>query len=184
MKSFQRNDMNFDLADSLWHADRETGILYWKVQSQRRKMGDIAGHIQKHGYVRVHYDIVGFYVHRINWMLWNKEWPSAQIEHKNRHKHDNRQSNLRCSSQRENTLNLTLRKDNTSGITGVSWHEKGKTWQVCIMSTNSKRFVYYATNRDIAIRLRRILEIRHGYYKMNDTSPAVLYVKNRNTEVT
>ena len=42
--------------------------------------------------------------------------------------HDNRKNNLRKCNQSENNYNQKLRKDNVSGIKGVSWNEKEKSW--------------------------------------------------------
>jgi|SRR3990167_679890 len=48
--------------------------------------------------------------------------PGQMIDHKNRNKLDCRKINLRTCSKSQNAVNSFLRKDNTSGFRGVSYH--------------------------------------------------------------
>lgn len=45
------------------------------------------------------------YAHRVIWALLNGEWPDGEVDHINRDKSDNRPSNLRVVTHRENRLN-------------------------------------------------------------------------------
>ena len=47
-------------------------------------------------------------------------------------RHDNRKSNLRICTTQENCMNSPLYKNNTSGVTGVTWHKRDKVWQARI----------------------------------------------------
>ena len=53
-------------------------------------------------------------------------------DHINRNTFDNRKSNLRKASVEENARNHTIRKDNTSGVTGVYWRKDKGKWQAGI----------------------------------------------------
>lgn len=86
--------------------NRETGEFRWKIRaSSRKRPGDLAGYYTAQGYLRI--NLLGRSVpaHRIAWLLCFGEWPSAEVDHINRDKTDNRLANLRAVSTLENALN-------------------------------------------------------------------------------
>jgi hypothetical protein len=58
--------------------------------------------------------------------------PGMDRDHINRDKLDNRRENLRLVSRSINIMNAGPRRDNTSGIRGVSWNESRKRWRAAI----------------------------------------------------
>lgn len=60
------------------------------------------------------------------------------IDHINRVKTDNRKKNLRTCTIRENIINSSIRKNNSSGVVGVSWDKKRNKWsaQICVHRKN------------------------------------------------
>ena len=98
--------------------------------------------------------------HRIIWTMHFGEIPEGiQIDHKDTIKLNNQIGNLRLASFSNNAHNANTRKDNTSGIKGVSWNKTAKLWEarLCV---NSKRvhLGYYkiAEDAEIAIRAARL----------------------------
>lgn len=61
------------------------------------------------------------------------------VDHINRDPTDNRISNLRICSIRENSYNRSIGKNNTSGYKGVFKHRYG--WRVLIVKNNKQRYV-------------------------------------------
>lgn len=53
-------------------------------------------------------------------------------DHIDRNPMNNRRSNLRRATQAENSCNAGVYKNNTSGVTGVSWSKKTQKWRVYI----------------------------------------------------
>jgi hypothetical protein len=54
------------------------------------------------------------------------------VDHANHNLLDNRKSNLRVCTIRENMRNQKLRSDNTSGFKGLCWDKERNLWQVFI----------------------------------------------------
>lgn len=63
-------------------------------------------------------------------------WP--QTDHRNGDGLDNRRVNLRPATGTQNNANSRPRKDNTSGLRGVRWHEQKRRWHAYIR-VNGKR---------------------------------------------
>ena len=60
------------------------------------------------------------------------------IDHINHNLKDNRKCNLRIVTRSQNQMNAKLRVNNTSGITGVSWHKGINKW-IAYININKKR---------------------------------------------
>lgn len=75
------------------------------------------------------------YLHRLIVGATNKQ----VVDHKNRNKLDNRRSNLRVCTQKENMQNAGNLKNNTSGYKGVSWSKNAKKWEAFIHIDNKKK---------------------------------------------
>jgi len=113
----------------LLHYDPVTGIFTWLIsQSNRVKVGDIAGGISKRGYfvIRIH-NIIN-YSHRLAWFYVYGINPIDEIDHINMIKIDNRIANLRQANSSENKINKGLQSNNTSGYKGVCWCKQHRKW--------------------------------------------------------
>lgn len=57
-----------------------------------------------------------------------------ETDHRDGNKLNNQKNNLRFATRSQNMMNIGLRKDNVSGIKGVSWNKRDKKWQpqICI----------------------------------------------------
>lgn len=117
----------------LLHYDPETGVFTWLISVSNVKTGAIARDYS-HGYLRVSIKGKRYYGHRLAWLYMTGEWPKHQIDHINHVRCDNRFKNLRCATNSENHKNTPRRKDNKTGITGVSWEKAHKRWVVQITS--------------------------------------------------
>lgn len=84
------------------------------------------------------------------------------VDHINHNRLDNRKDNLRICTRSQNIMNIGIRSNNTSGITGVSWSKTYHKWFIQIM-INGKRKSAYRESFDEAVALRNEWEER--YYK-------------------
>ena len=77
---------------------------------------------------------------------------------------DNRKENLRLATRKGQGANVGLRVVNTSGVTGVSWHEQAGKWHARInINGKIKHLGYYDDDDDFneAVEARRKAEIEH-----------------------
>lgn len=92
------------------------------------------------------------FAHRIIWEMFNGAIPEGkEIDHINGVKSDNRIENLRLCDRHINCKNAAKRRDNSSGVTGVSKTYNGK-WVVQIQYNGdriAKRFEQKRRRRKI-----------------------------------
>jgi hypothetical protein len=123
--------------------DPETGNFIWKTAtSSRNPVGSIAGTVTSAGYREVCIDWKRYLIHRLAWFWTHGVWPH-EIDHINRDRLDNRIANLREAERSQNNLNTKTRRDNSSGVRGVTWHAQNKKW----------RAVYHKNGKQISLGL-------------------------------
>jgi hypothetical protein len=112
-----------------------TGILTWKDTFNK------AGRIDNCGYIKIVVKNRVYTAHALIWALHYGELPDTNIkviDHINRVRHDNRIENLRLVSRRDNSLNMTLSKNNVSGCKGVTYDKSRGLWKSIISSIEKK----------------------------------------------
>jgi len=116
----------------LFSYDPETGLLSWAKQGRGRVVGKPLTCRTVEGYVIVRVHGRAYMAHRLIWAHVHGVSPTLQIDHINQCKHDNRSSNLREVSDKQNHENISHNRNNTSGRRGVSWNTGSEKWQVHI----------------------------------------------------
>jgi hypothetical protein len=155
--------MNIQKLQEFIHYDPVTGVLIWKkVLSNRTKAGALCGaNIDSKGYGRVCFDGKQYRTHRVAWALFYGQVPVQQIDHINGNQLDNRIANLRLASNAENSRNCKLSKNNTSGVTGVSYHAKAKKWFAQIMLNRKNNNLGLFNTKEEAIAARKKAETQY-----------------------
>lgn len=110
-----------------------------------------------------------FEAHRVIWPIHYGEWPSDQIDHINGVRNDNRISNLRVVTAKENRRNASMRSDNTSGVCGVYWHKAGGKWHARIMVDGRSKHLGLFTTFDAAAAARAEASRRYGFTDRHGT---------------
>lgn len=82
------------------------------------------------------------YAHRVLWTTFNGPIPEGmQIDHINGDKQDNRLSNLRLVSNRENSMNVSKCHRNSSGLVGVHWETRRNKWLANAMIEGKTKYL-------------------------------------------
>jgi hypothetical protein len=140
-----------------------TGLFVRRITVHyRAKAGGTAGHTGSNGYVVIKIDGRAYKAHRLAFLYVTGLMPLKTVDHINWVKDDNRWDNLRTVSHRVNCRNRPMRKDNSTGVTGV-FKVRGK-WQANI---GSKYLGFFSTKADATLaRIQAVTEsdfhLKHG----------------------
>lgn len=144
--------------------DSETGLFTRRIQSGRARAGDPAGFMHPSGYVMICLQSYDYMAHNLAWLITYGEFVFRQIDHRDNVKHHNWIGNLRKSSQQENCANRVMRKDNTSGIKGVSFDKASGLWVAKMGSGPGSNLGRYPTKEEAAAVRQSAFEQRYGEF--------------------
>jgi hypothetical protein len=131
------------------------GILYWKSMPYKRNdlIGTEAGTLDRDR-KQITINKKHYKTHRLVYLMFHGYMPK-EVDHIDNNPLNNRIENLRPANRSEQCCNTRIRKDNTSGIKGVSWDKSRNKWVVTV--TKNKKTVY--TNRFIDLELAQLVAI-------------------------
>jgi len=89
------------------------------------------------------------------------------IDHINGDRLDNRKSNLRHVTQRQNTLNRKVNRNNTSGYVGVQWNKEINKYVARITNFHKSIHIGSYSKLEDAINARKDAEIKYGWNQAN-----------------
>lgn len=149
--------------------DTNTGKLYWRVtNSNRAPAGSEVASVRNCGYVCVRLRGRTFLAHRIIWGMMNPEnklQPGEEIDHIDHNRENNLLSNLRKTTRKENSRNLSLARNNTSGVTGVSFDKTRGKWRAEIKVEKKLIHLGRFETIDGAIAARKAAEVKYGFHE-------------------
>ncbi len=124
---------------------------------------------EKNGYARSTRDRKRVYAHRLIMGMGDYDI-NQQIDHINGDTLDNRKQNLRIVTSRQNGLNSSIRKDNTSGVTGVCWDKRCEKWIARVFENGRIITLGYYSEFDEAVAARKNGEdMYYGEYCRNNS---------------
>jgi len=139
--------------------DPATGKFYARKGVGGRKAGAELGYVHSRGYVYIGREKA----HRIAFLLKLGGAPE-EVDHINGDKTDNRWENLRPSSRAVNNRNAGRRKDNTTGVVGVSFNAREGKW-VAQIGTDSGRLAFKHADFFEVVCWRKGMELEVGYHQ-------------------
>lgn len=117
-----------DVLAAFYYAEDSKSGLKHVFTNKQRAAGQDAGCLDNKGYWRVKFNRIPYRASRVVWTLFYGEIPSQHvIDHIDGNTQNNCIANLRIVKQADNCRNSRKRKDNSSGVTGVSLNTNGKT---------------------------------------------------------
>ena len=187
--SKKRADVELDpsLLAKLLRYDCETGALFWRergeelftdgvrwtaAQQAKRWNTQFAGKEAFTASMPGGYGIGAIFSkayrkHRVCWAIYHRAWPENQIDHINGDRSDNRIQNLRDVSNRENSINSGIKKNNTTGFAGVSL-DRGK-YRAQIKVFGRQIFLGYFDSAVEAHEAYCKAKIEHGFSERHGT---------------
>ena len=149
------------------HYDPDTGIFTWiKKTSKKIIIGDEAGTKDKiNGYRNITINYTPYREHRLVWLYIHGIFPINFIDHINGIKDDNRLINLREANHSQNMANRIKRKDNDSGLKGVTWRKDVSKWKASITIDKKTLYLGYFDNKEDAHEAYKQAAIKyHGEF--------------------
>lgn len=139
------------------------------------KIKDYCWTIQNNGYVTAYCPTTmnRILLHRL---IMNCDNNNLYIDHihGNKTRNDNRKSNLRTATPSQNTMNKSLLKNNTSGVTGVSWNKRKGEWESYITIDDKRKGLGYFSNFDDAVAARKDAEEKYfGEYSYDNSMKGI-----------
>jgi hypothetical protein len=145
--------------------EQDDGTFKWKVSNNLSvKVGDVAGSVDKRGYLRIGIDGKTYRAHRLAFLYMTGEFPLSGTDHINHDKLDNRFINLRVASQQDNGRNRSINTNNKSGFTGVCWYKHTNKWRTQININGKKKHLGYFKDLAEAINARKNANVENGFH--------------------
>lgn len=136
------SSLDVDIIREFISYDPVSGRLYAKCNSISATKGDLLDTtINIHGYRVINIGGSQRLAHRIIWLIVNGSLPT-QIDHIDRNRSNNAISNLRDVSAYTNQRNMSLSKNNTSGVNGVRVLPSGR---YCAYIFNNRKQISLGT---------------------------------------
>ena len=102
--------------------------------------------------------------HRAIWAIHYGHWPRGEIDHIDGDTKNNKIDNLREVSRTENMRNVSRRRDNSSGATGVYWDVRGQYWYAQIKVAGKAIHLGQFDDMGDARQARRVAELELGFH--------------------
>ena len=172
-----------ELLRKLLRYEPETGKLFWRERgvemfSDGKQSAEWACNrwnsrysgkeaftaIDTYGYKKGSIFKTSYLAHRVIWAMVNGEW-AEEIDHIHGVRCDNRMSELRAVSHKENARNQRKPSNNTSGAIGVCWHKSRERWVANVKINGKVKFLGYFTDFDEAVTIRKDAEAKYKFHE-------------------
>ena len=147
-----------DIGDYIAYSEESSTGLVWRVnRCNRAKKGQEAGSFHSRGYCIIFFKYKRYNNHRIVYFLNTGIDPEEKlVDHEDGNKLNNKISNLRLATHKQNHHNRRKHNNNTSGVTGVHWDKRANKYRSGIdHNCKSLNLGYFnKSDKDKAIAVR------------------------------
>jgi len=176
-----------DIGDYLTYSEESKTGLVWRVNRGNYLVkGKEVGGLDGKGYYSVEFKNKPYKIHRVIYFLKTGVDPEEKrVDHKDGNILNNKISNLRLATQKQNGDNRKKGKNNTSGVTGVHWCKREKRYRSSIRCNGKLLHLgsFNKSDKDKAIAVRiaaetdprfKDQEFRHPHNDKHAPSPEML----------
>lgn len=165
--------------------DEKIGDLFWREEHIRNGViyGRVTGCLSLDGYRRTRIDREIHLNHRLIWLYHYGYDSENDIDHIDRNKVNNRVENLREVSRSCNIRNSVNRKDNKSGVKGVTFCNDTHKWRAHIQINKKRYHLGLFRTKEGAVKARYEKECAFNWASCNDKTSAQEYLETQNEEV-
>ena len=157
-------DLTLERLREVLFYETDTGLFRWLIRcAPWAGPGEIAGSVNKRGYLSIGIDRAVFQSHRLAWFYVTGSWPTGLIDHINQKPGDNRFCNLRDVTNSENLLNRSrANAGNVTGVLGVTRRSSDGRFQAHIGFRGQKKYLGAFDTLDAAIAARLAARLNIG----------------------
>ena len=170
------SELTQDYIRSFLHYDPDTGVM--KRIKKRSYVGNwlSCDNVPRSktiaGYLQINIDRRPYVVHRLVFVYMEGFMPDCDVDHINGNRIDNRWVNLRLVNRQDNLRNMGVRKDNQSGVPGVSYAKDRNKWHSFIHADKHNRVnLGYFDSFDEAVAARKGAEVLLGFHPNHGARP-------------
>lgn len=139
----------------LIHYNPETGVWTW-LQSGKGRRSLIAGSRSKRsGRREICIDYKRYQAYHLAFLYMTGEMPADEVDHRDKNCTNDSWENLREATRLQNGANRSLNKNNTSGVTGVTWDRKNQKWRSSLVTNGVYVSLGRHTDLDVACAVRQ-----------------------------
>lgn len=153
------------MMEEFYYDETSPSFLRWAKKVSNKNPHDVAGSKNPLGYYSLSISGKKMSAHRVIYEMHHGSIPDGyEIDHADGNPSNNSISNLRLASVTENRQNARTRKDNATGIKGLSWYKLESCWKARIQA-DGKIYTRKSSDKEVCIQwLREKREELHGVF--------------------
>lgn len=165
----------------IWNARPYSHFKYawdcdnWNARYSKKEAGTVS-----EKYLIISIKNARYKAHRLAFLYVEGFFPENNVDHVDGDELNNRWNNLREASSRCNAQNRKLAKNNTSGVTGVTFNKKANRWAAQIVVAGKPKSLGYYPSFDAACAARYKKEISDPNWTCSVESTSFKYLKEKN----